>query len=240
MTLSPSRARSLVVVAAALLSPPALAAPPTPPTNLRIVGAGDPGPTPGYYTTNFDGTENPLSEGGVWSNSGGDWTYVQKSGGLAYGTQTGTGGYDDSYAVLSGFAPDHSAWGIVQIDPAIDRSCTHEVEILLRWADSAGIARGYECNISFDGGYAEIVRWNGPKGDFTPLASGYVAGGIKNGDVYKATVVGNVITIYLNDVELARATDATFATGNPGVGFFRRECGTTRDFAFTSYTATNN
>ena len=43
----------------------------------------------------------------------------------------------------------------------MDPGCTHEVEVLLRWADSAHIARGYECNLAFDGGYAQIVRWNG-------------------------------------------------------------------------------
>src|SRR5262245_9498429 len=59
------------------------------------------------YSTEFDGIENPLSEGGVWSHVGLDWRNVEKSGGIAYGTQTGTGGYDDSYAVLSGFPPDH-------------------------------------------------------------------------------------------------------------------------------------
>ena len=51
------------------------------------------------FTTEFDGTENPLSESGVWSHTGLDWTKVQKANGIAFGTQTGNGGYDDSYAL---------------------------------------------------------------------------------------------------------------------------------------------
>jgi hypothetical protein len=53
------------------------------------------------FTTSFDGNENPLSEGGVWLHEGLDWKQVQKVNGIACGTQTGTGGYDDSYATLS-------------------------------------------------------------------------------------------------------------------------------------------
>ena len=42
------------------------------------------------YSTKFEGTEDPLSEGGKWSNGGLDWTRIRKSGGIAYGTQSGT------------------------------------------------------------------------------------------------------------------------------------------------------
>jgi len=191
------------------------------------------------YTTDFLGTENPLSEGGSWSNSGGDWTYVQKKDGLAFGTQTGTGGYDDSYAVLSGFQSDHSAWGRIHIDSQIDRSCNHEVEILLRWSDSPGRAQGYECLIRFDGRYAEIVRWNGPKGDFTYLARTSFPE-LRHGDEFKGQVSGNTITMYVNDVEVVSVTDDTYIDGNPGIGFFRRDCGTNADFAFSSYAATDS
>src|SRR5437867_1620505 len=40
------------------------------------------------YSTDFAGTENPLSEGGAWTNggaTGGDWQNVRKSNGAAYG-----------------------------------------------------------------------------------------------------------------------------------------------------------
>jgi hypothetical protein len=36
------------------------------------------------YTTRFEGDENPLSEGGRWSNGGLDWTNICKGRGIAY------------------------------------------------------------------------------------------------------------------------------------------------------------
>ena len=42
------------------------------------------------YSTNFEGDENPLSEGGKWFHNGLDWAKFSKRGGIAYGTQSGT------------------------------------------------------------------------------------------------------------------------------------------------------
>ena len=42
---------------------------------------------------------------------------------------------------------------------------------------------------------------------------------VKTGDVVKATIVGNVITAYLNGIAVGTATDSTYTTGNPGMGF---------------------
>ena len=187
------------------------------------------------YTTNFAGLENPLSEGGVWSNVGLDWTNVQKVNGLACGTLDGTGGYNDSYAHLSGFPADHTASAVVRVASGL--TDTHEVELLMRWADSARSARGYECNMNYQGG-CQIVRWNGTIGDFTVLG-GANAPGVSTGDVFKASVVGNVITVWLNNTQIVQVTDGTFTSGNPGIGFYRRTSGANTDYGFTSFTATS-
>ena len=53
----------------------------------------------------FDGTENPISEGGIWVHRDATLTTVRTMGGVAYGTQTGSGPhapYDDSNAYLTG------------------------------------------------------------------------------------------------------------------------------------------
>src|ERR1700704_2247995 len=63
-----------------------------------------PGP-PKTYTTDFPLAENPVFEGGKWSNGrtdGLDWFNVAPQPGLAYGTQLGVGGFDDSTAILTG------------------------------------------------------------------------------------------------------------------------------------------
>jgi len=237
-----------LIIVATLLPFATFASTPCPPTNLQIAdeGASDTGDktcpavdSPSTYTTNFDNTEDPLSEGGAWTHTGVYWTNVVSENGIAHGTQTGSDGYDDSYAVLSGFSPDQAASAVAYIDPGIDKNCSsQEVEILMRWSDSAESAQGYECLIHHDGGYAQIVRWNGPLGSFTVLG-GASAPGFKNGDTVKATAVGNVITLFHNDVQIVQVTDDTYKTGNPGIGFFKRSCGRNSDYGFTSFTATD-
>jgi hypothetical protein len=198
------------------------------------------------YSTEFDTTENPLSENDAWTHNGLAWTRVITDGGVAYGTQIGTpppGGYDDSYAYLSGFSPDHSAEGILFESPTADLSCSKEVEILLRWSDTENIARGYEVLFSINNNRIEIVRWNGPLGDFSYLARGPVGQHyFKTGDICRAEVSGTkpaTITAYVNDIKLLQATDRNNAwmDGQPGIGFFRRSCGTNRDVGFSAFRA---
>jgi hypothetical protein len=205
------------------------------PTGTDASGAPDGGVS---YSTNFDRDEAPISENGAWTHLGLDWALIDTENGDAVGTQTGTGGYDDSYAHLSGFPPDHEATGVIHKIANIDPGCTHEVEIHLRWSDAAHDAHGYECNLAWDGAYAEIVRWNGKLGDFTYLARGSVPGGVSDGDTLRASVVGDVIVLYHNGVEVVRAQDATFKDGNPGMGLWRGgPCGVRGDYGFTSYSA---
>ena len=201
------------------------------------------------YSTRFDGSANPLSEGGRWSNAGLDWTNIRKDQGIACSTQSGvdTGKfkYNDSYSVLSGFPPDQEAWGDVQIKKP-SSSYTQELEILLRFTSSPHWTTGYECFarcVDDDSSYVEIVRWDGPVGKFTYLARMHGKGyGLKNGDTLKATIDGNVITVYINGVKKAQAIDNTFKTGNPDIGEFL-ECpngqgkGSNADLGFTSFTA---
>jgi len=200
-------------------------------------------------TTHFEGTEFPLSEGGRWINQSVDWAKIGKSGGIAYGTQTGTNTgiyrFDDSYAHLSGFPPDQEAWGQVRITKP-NPSCHQELEILLRWSSSAHHTTGYECFarcLNSDESYLQIVRWEGPLGKFTYLADRRGTNyGLKDGDILKASVVGNVITVYINGVEKARVTDDTHKAGNPGMGEFLacdrgNGVGSNADFGFSSFTA---
>jgi hypothetical protein len=218
------------------------------------------------YSTNFPLTENPISERGVWQHRGTSWAKVRTVVNRAVGTQTGSGGYDDSYAYLSGFGPNQTAQATLSKDPAIRIDsiiCNiwrrlrgtycggpHEVELLLRFADSETSARGYECNLSWDGTYAEIVRWNGPYGDFTYITkqrtfhSGIMPP--NNGDIFKATISGSTINVYLNkndgmgDQLIVTGTDPTYADGNPGMGFFIQGSVDPTRFGFSSYTASSD
>jgi hypothetical protein len=201
--------------------------------------AATPAPVSGRsYSTDFDLTEFPISEGGAWSNTGQPWTKVRTAEGLAFGSNGQADTYDDSYAYLSGFPPNQQGEAVVHVDANL-AGAPHEVELLLRWTDSTQSARGYECLFNFQGG-VQIMRWNGPFGDFTELpasGSGGLGRGLVTGDVIKATIVGTIITTYINGRRISQASDGRWPDGQPGIGFFKRRAGLNSDFALTSYKA---
>lgn len=212
------------------VSPPVL---PVPPAGAKT------------YSTQFTTDENPISEGGSWTNGkaiGLDWSDVAVSSGLAYGIESGSGGYDDSTAILTG------TWAPNQMTQATVRSVNQndgiyeEVELRLRSSLTAHRSTGYEINFRCSktvNTYTQIVRWNGPLGDFTYLNAGGGSNfGVANGDIVKATAIGNVITVYVNGVQVLQATDSTYGTGNPGMGFFLQGgSGVNKDYGFTKFNA---
>ena len=203
------------------------------------------------YTTAFPLTENPISEGGNWINGqtdGLDWHDMSTTPGLAIGHQSGSS-YTDGTALLTGaWGPNQTVEAVVHAVNPKD-SCYQEVEMRLRSTLTPHSCTGYE--ISFkatktSGAYLIIVRWNGPLGDFTYLVNTSGAQyGVTEGDVVKATIVGNVITAYLNGLQVGTATDTTYATGSPGMGMNLEtgdsSCiGTNGDYGFKHFTATAN
>jgi len=208
--------------------------------------------TPRMYTTNFPRAEDPLSEVGKWANGqkdGLDWANVRTASGLAFGTESGgtrpaPQKYDDSTALLTGtWGPDQTAQATVHAVNQNDK-IYEEVELRLRSGLSPHRATGYEIlfrSSKSANAYCEVVRWNGPLGDFTYLsrAKGSQCG-VASGDVVKASIIGNVITAYVNGVQVLRATDNAFKSGNPGIGFYiEGATGTNSDYGFTSFTATS-
>ena len=157
------------------------------------------------YQTTFDFTENPIYLGGRCSITEVRLDQVQRRT-VAFGTNGPQNTYNDSYAYLSGFGPNQQVEAVVQVDSAL-LGDPHEVELLLRWADSAGNARGYECLFHFNG-QVQLMRWNGPFGNFTemPNATGRKSAGrdLFTGDVIKATISGNVINAYINGVPISQ------------------------------------
>ena len=138
-------------------------------------------------------------------------------------------------AYLSGFPANQSAEAVIYLNDD-GSSGNKEVELLLRWSDSANSARGYEILLNHRGAYAQIVRWNGPYGDFTYIGWA-TPPAPKTGDVFSAKIVGNVITAYLNGVQIMQATDSTWADGQPGVGFYVDSGGSNTAFGFSSFAA---
>lgn len=198
------------------------------------------------YSTNFPLTENPISEGGRWINGGADgldWSNVTTIAGRAVGSSS-TVPYSDPTAILTGnWGPDQTVQATVYSQNPTS-SYYQEVELRLRSSVAPHRITGYEvffrC-LKTGSAYSQIVRWNGPRGNFTTLASNFGAQyGVSGGDVVKATIVGNVIKGYINGVEVVSATDNTYATGNPGIGFNYGVGSTYVDFGFTTWSATDS
>jgi hypothetical protein len=189
-------------------------------TVLLLSSAALPAAGAKVYTTEFTKTENPLSEGERWRNGkaqGVDWQDVRTANGFATFTETNEARFDDSTAVLRGdWGSDQYVRAIVRI-PTPDPAFAQEVEIRLRSTITAHSCTGYEVL-----GGSQIVRWNGPLGDFTVLRDEGPGGELHDGDVFEARVVGNVITVYINGKQVNRAVDNTFTNGSPGIGFFTR------------------
>lgn len=216
------------------------------------------------YKTDFKGNETPISEGGMWLNGrrdGIDWCDVLMRDGRAFGEMSrnqaaekraeqaslgagaaagaAVGDYDDPTAVLTG------SWGPDQYGKArvFSRNQTdkyfQEAQIRLRHNMSANFCNGYEvffrC-LKSEGGYAEIVRWNGPIGGWVSLARHTgLQYGLADGDVIEASIVGNVITGYLNGQKMITVTDDKIKSGSPGIGFNFGVGDTNADHGMTSF-----
>jgi hypothetical protein len=196
-----------------------------------------------YYSTTFPLTGNPMSEGGAWIQGGTvglDWANIRTSPGLAYSAANLPSTYGDPTAVLTGtWGPDQTASAVVNL-ASRPSGGQAEVELRLRSSVSAHSCTGYEFLYSVYGDYAQIVRWNGAAGNFTILDGRAPAhGALQTGDVLKATAVGNVLSIYMNNALIFSVTDSTFSSGSPGIGFYPNNSSGGLQWGFSSFTATD-
>ena len=195
------------------------------------------------YSTHFAVTENPIADSGKWINGpvGLDWAAVRVNAGLAFGTESGKINYDDSTALLAGtWAADQTVQATVHTKNQHRDTVYEEVELRLRSSISKHRCTGYEVNFRCTGhnsGYNQIVRWNGALGDFKILSD--AAGGAADGDVIRATIVGNVITVYRNGVQVNQTRDGAYSSGNPGIGFYLQggPPSLNSDYGFTAFSA---
>jgi hypothetical protein len=210
--------------------------------------------THGPYITDFSRTENPISEGSKWLNGqtdGLDWTDVRTTPGFAFGTEIGGNRpdpqkYDDSTALLKGaWGPDQTVQATVHsVNPNQDGKLWEEVELRLRSSISPHQCTGYEvmfrCS-KIPQAYCNIARWEGPLGKFTYLkkteGSQY---GVKDGDVVRASIIGTILTVYINGVQIIQISDGRFTRGNPGIGFYLAGAsGLIGAFGFSTFMATD-
>ncbi len=185
---------------------------------------------PGTYVTDFPLEEDPISENGAWSAIANPWLRIRTTGGVAKPDAYVTG-YNDNYAILSGFAPDVQITATVFIEGDAPFG---EILLLARMAHTETTNRGYE--FLYDGdGSVQLMRWNGGEGDFTPMGGEQLnPGPLQDFDQLRMRVVGDTITIFHRRepgdwVQIGETVDDTFADGEPGMGFFVRDEGQTID-----------
>ena len=207
--------------------------------------------SPPLLTRTFPLTENPISEVGIWNNGkadGLDWNNVQTTPGFAFGTAiSGAATFDDNIAQLKStywLAPANQfAQGVISRAGgyAPTDGNFHECTLLLRFSISAHDAHGYEILWgTTNATYVDIVRWNGAVTDFTQLVHVTGVGAPANGDVFRAEIVGTVITAKINGTTVASyetASDGTkWSTGQPGMGFFLEGTAVLANMGWSSYT----
>lgn len=183
---------------------------------------------PGTYTTLFPTTENPLSEGGRWLHLSPLTTPMQVSAsGKCHGTQTGSGGFDDSHAYFPLGGIYNYEIEVTWFKTGTPANNT-EGEILFRYWDGYATyagdfsdtnSKGYELSYHSEGSYAHVGRWQG-----ADLVAPSPLGQIVTGDVWRARIEGFRIRWWINEVALADVTDTNQAlrhgAGYVGIGCF--------------------
>jgi len=250
--------RDLILGSAGMLVPAiGRSATPCPPSQLSVAGGTSVATacpaSQTRYTTNFPLTENPISEGGRWTNGGiFGKTNVQTSPGRAYGTMVSFDqtNYVDSCACLSGFGADQQVTCTIANSGAVNGL---EVEILLRADITAAHVFLYEVDCVFTGGI-NLVRWdmtNANPNSFTYLRR-LVTGEVPfaNGDQVQASIIGTLVTVNYMRSGGAFSTLFThdtagdslrYSSGNPGIAFWN-ETGSASNqpkFAWSNFTATS-
>jgi hypothetical protein len=212
-----------------------------------------PSSTANSYSTNFPHAENPISEGGKWISGkkvGLDWADVAAIPGFAFGTEIGgyrpaIEKYDDSTALLTGtWGPNQTVEARVHRTNKDNDIACEEVALRLRSSLSPHNCTGYEvmfrCSKS-PRAWCNVARWDGILGAWLPLkenrGSQY---GVADGDVVKASIKGDTITVWINAVQITQARDYLFTKGNPGMGFYiEKITGVNDQYGFSSFSATS-
>ncbi|HMG12704.1 MAG TPA: hypothetical protein VK571_06000 [Gemmatimonadaceae bacterium] len=195
------------------------------------------------YSTSFPTNEAPLSYGGTFLHTPNPWATVSANGGEAFGTQSGSGGFDDAYVYLAMPFSQNYIVKTTAIKGTVGAGF-HEIENLGHWSDTSTTISGYETNIAFDGQYIAIYKLVGTQGTFFQMAQVNGTRVPVTGDVLSSTYVRNTIQSYLNNELLINAIDdgthlgAALTNGAPGFGFFRDAASSDqKDFGITQFSA---
>jgi hypothetical protein len=197
-------------------------------------------PVVSTFPTTWPNTENPISQGSIWTQGGTvglSWQNTQSTGGnpgIAWGTGSSPVSATDNISTLqnSGFSTTkHFSQITVNKPGGYTPPSSQEVELLGLFTITANNAAGYELTFGY-GANAQAVRWNGALDAFDVTVCTTVSGATfiaADGDdikvIWDSTSGSPIITIFQNSVQQWQVTDTTagkITTGSPGMGFFAR------------------
>lgn len=211
---------------------------------LSVTLGGD---LPTSYFTAFPLTENPINQSGMFrvGSVTGFYKNPRSTPGKCFAADFVGAGLDDCLAHLVNHAVpvDHRVTVTIFRAPSYTAGDTHEIGVYLRMVIGDEFVRGYEMLFEASGSF-QVVRWEGTSHDFPDnfftgiSVSGAGPGQLADGDEIVAQVIGDDFEVFKNGISVATFTDSTFSDGNPGMGFFVREGGTTpENFCTTSWAA---
>ena len=138
---------------------------------------------------------------------------------IAYPTHDGSG-YADSFAFVPGFGANQFCEAVIYKQAGYNPNATgsnHEVELLLGCRSASGYRIWNEFLLNASGG-VEIVYLDGGASAFTSIGSPLVLATPPNdGDVVRATKVGNTLNMYINGNLVCTYTGSMIANGS-GIG----------------------
>jgi hypothetical protein len=197
------------------------------------------------YVTDFPLTENPISEGGRWLNGELDGVIlgnVRTTPGKAFADRLipVAGPNADSTAILVSpvVGPDQYVEITIHREVGYTPPDSHEIALILRGSmDSVGpiYTPFYQIQLLFGGTGCVFYTQDGTMGGYAELGgvTGPSFSALVTGDVIRAKIVDNVMTVYKNGVFGLTCTDDTFANGSPGIGFFVRDGCTPENFCIS-------
>jgi hypothetical protein len=202
------------------------------------------------YSTTFPLVENPLSEGGKWLgglSAGIDWSDCAVTAQGFVRGEGPPGGYQDATSTVSqgSWGPDQDVTVTIVNNVAPNTTHVEESEIRLRTTIAKNFLTGYEIFWSQQPSnlYLAIATWNGVLNDFTILNTPAVRVLPKTGDLFRAKIVGKIITVYFNGATVLTwdtGGDAhQFSSGSPGIGFYIAGVDDQANFGFSHFTATD-
>ncbi len=181
-------------------------------------------------SSSFVGTESPLSEGGVWVLPSAFWGSMRKANGAGVATVfTESGMYYNGVT----FGPNQFSQITLASVPTGGQLYFHYVNC--RMNTTAGT---YQIATSSETGPNILQLYQiSNAGTFTQIGTDITTGSnLAAGNIIRLEVVGTTLTVKVDQgsgfTTLRTATDATYSTGQPGIGGWALDA--TSDVAFIS------